>query len=310
MPKIIGVFSVFFIVLIFTACEVVDAPHERVGTALSEDTVLDVTRFRTNVITGEYGEAPTIHFTESVRDLETLIEKQQERYDIREPFEEALTKYDETYFENHVLLVAVFEEGSGSIGHSVSDVTIDDEGMLRVYVNRHIPEIGTADMAGWHILVPVERGEVPYQDAKLYVDHKEHDSVHIFRTDLFAFYDDVESVHAFDNLEDFRSYIDEVKNFYQLHIEGTFFDHIRRYDEAFFDLHSLVVITLEEPSGSIRHVVKDYSVDDEVLTVSIERRIPEVGTDDMANWHVLIELPNDQFDYKDVEIEITSHHID
>lgn len=70
-----------------------------------------------------------------------------------------------------------------------------------------------------------------------------------------------------------------------------FEDAIQKYDDKWFETHRLILAVLEEGSGSIRHKVVNVSrVADDSVTVEITRYIPEYGTDDMAEWHVLIEM--------------------
>jgi len=69
-----------------------------------------------------------------------------------------------------------------------------------------------------------------------------------------------------------------------------FADAIVGYDEAFFEKNALVLVLLEEGSGSNRHKVQGITEEGEIL---IECIIPEVGTCDMAYWHIILELPKD-----------------
>lgn len=69
-----------------------------------------------------------------------------------------------------------------------------------------------------------------------------------------------------------------------------FLDACDMYDDAYFAQHYLILILLEESSGSIRHRVTHLS-DQDGVTVTIERQIPEDGTCDMAEWHILIGMP-------------------
>ncbi|MDR2515108.1 MAG: hypothetical protein LBD02_07895 [Christensenellaceae bacterium] len=90
-------------------------------------------------------------------------------------------------------------------------------------------------------------------------------------------------------------YFDENSAFYDLAPRETvyadtsigFDDAMERYDEAFFAKSYLVLAVLEEGSGSIRHRVKAVAESGEI---TIERLLPEFGTDDMAQWHLIIEL--------------------
>lgn len=71
-----------------------------------------------------------------------------------------------------------------------------------------------------------------------------------------------------------------------------FLDACDKYDETYFEKRNLLLIVLTEPSGSIRHRIADVrrkrgSSD---WIVSIETIEPEVGTDDMAAWHLFLEV--------------------
>ena len=69
-----------------------------------------------------------------------------------------------------------------------------------------------------------------------------------------------------------------------------------KYTEEWFNGgHVLLMVLMIEPSGSIRHEVTCLTRD----TVTVNRLVPESGTDDMAEWHILIEA--------DVEWEISEN---
>lgn len=77
-----------------------------------------------------------------------------------------------------------------------------------------------------------------------------------------------------------------------------FADAVKEYDDAFFAGHDLLFVVLEEGSGSIAHRVtgvKALPAGDGKYTLAPEilRLIPEEGTDDMAEWHIIIEIGKD-----------------
>lgn len=73
-----------------------------------------------------------------------------------------------------------------------------------------------------------------------------------------------------------------------------FLDACDQYDEAFFEKNYLIFVLLEEGSGSIRHEVRGVQqTADKKISISIDRKVPEVGTDDMAEWHIILELSRD-----------------
>ena len=71
-------------------------------------------------------------------------------------FVDAISGYDEEYFKIHDIYLAVLEEGSGSIRHSVAGV-LDG---TSVSISSHSPEVCTEDMAEWHIIIEVGKGTV------------------------------------------------------------------------------------------------------------------------------------------------------
>ena len=76
-----------------------------------------------------------------------------------------------------------------------------------------------------------------------------------------------------------------------------FTDAIKEYDDSFFEKNDLIFILLEEGSGSIRHEVTGLNVtainEGEYryeICPEIVRYLPEVMTDDMAEWHIIVEI--------------------
>lgn len=75
-----------------------------------------------------------------------------------------------------------------------------------------------------------------------------------------------------------------------------FLDACDKYDDSYFERQNLVLIVLEEGSGSIRHEIKDvrnrWDENGASLgwNITINRIVPEVVTDDMAQWHLFLEV--------------------
>jgi len=80
-------------------------------------------------------------------------------------------------------------------------------------------------------------------------------------------------------------------NFYETSQSKGFYDLVTQYDAVYFADNSLVMIMLEEGSGSISHRVKSITNKNGETTIEIERNVPAECTDDMAEWHVVVELP-------------------
>ncbi len=58
------------------------------------------------------------------------------------------------------LIKPILEEGSGSIRHEVKSVVKNPDGSFAVEIERDVPEVGTDDMAEWHIIVEPECGKI------------------------------------------------------------------------------------------------------------------------------------------------------
>lgn len=61
------------------------------------------------------------------------------------------------------------------------------------------------------------------------------------------------------------------------------------YDDAYFETAALLAVPLEEPSSSITPSVAEVSAVESGYEVIIRRETPDVVTDDMSSWLILIE---------------------
>ena len=69
----------------------------------------------------------------------------------------ACEKYNADYFKEQILIIVLLEEGSGSVRHEVEKVGADN-GHAVIQIKSIAPEVGTCDMAWWHILIEPEAG--------------------------------------------------------------------------------------------------------------------------------------------------------
>ena len=111
----------------------------------------------------------------SAGELEAYILENQSLYSFGETFTEAAAAYDEAWFAGHQLILAVVEAGSGSVRYTVTDVTAEKDGTVTVQVAVQSPEVGTADMAEWHLLIELE-GRPLAADAEIAVQLNAEDA--------------------------------------------------------------------------------------------------------------------------------------
>ncbi len=175
-----------------------------------------------------------------------------------------------------------------------------------VLIHDGIAESYPARTGGYHVL-RISKGDGTYKPEDevigvvTLVDETKNDigfEVQYIRTD--GYHEDVEypSVKIIRSIEELNNYYDGNKEKYDLERKDKvysdtsigFLDACDKYDEAYFENQILIMVLLEEGSGSNRHKVKSLSiVDDNKWVIDIETLVPEVGTCDMAEWHILIE---------------------
>lgn len=84
----------------------------------------------------------------------------------------------------------------------------------------------------------------------------------------------------------------------------SFIDAIEKYDETFFEDNALLLVLMQEGSGSNRHRVKDIQKEDDMVTVEVDRLLPEPFTCDMAMWHIIVEQPKDDLEGQSIKVNV------
>ena len=137
-----------------------------------------------------HGPFPAVAVIHSTDELTAYYEANKEQFYLerrKDPasdstigFLDACDKYDAKFFENNALVFVVLEEGSGSTRHNISTVKVDANGIMYINILSLDPEVGTCDMAYWHIMTEVPKNSVPdtadevvvyYNDVKIYDGH-------------------------------------------------------------------------------------------------------------------------------------------
>lgn len=106
---------------------------------------------------------PKVVFIKSVSELNTYKAATAPEYNFdsgfgsSKSFNDATAKYDERFFKDKALVMVVTREGSGSVFYDGVSVNVS-EGIIAV--DRFFPEVGTADMASWHIIIELDRNDL------------------------------------------------------------------------------------------------------------------------------------------------------
>lgn len=105
---------------------------------------------------------PKVVFIKSADELKTYRNQKSSDYYFdsgsgsTESFNEATAEYDDDFFKDKAIVMVVTRESSGSNYYDGVNVN-GKEGVIAVY--RFCPEVGTADMASWHIIIELDRND-------------------------------------------------------------------------------------------------------------------------------------------------------
>ena len=97
---------------------------------------------------------PAVKIIRSANEMSRYLKKETHMSDA---LVNACQKYDADYFKEQILIIVLLEEGSGSVRHEVEKVGADNTHAV-IQIKSIAPEVGTCDMAWWHILIEPEAG--------------------------------------------------------------------------------------------------------------------------------------------------------
>ena len=114
-------------------------------------------------------------YYEAYKDTDNLERRENVYSDSTIGFLDACDKYDEAYFERQNLVLIVLQEGSGSIRHEITDVRRhrSENGASDgwdITIDVKAPEVGTCDMAQWHLFLEVQMGDVIKPTDKVWIN--------------------------------------------------------------------------------------------------------------------------------------------
>lgn len=127
-------------------------------------------------------EYPVVKIIRSVDELNSYYNENKDKYSLerrKDPasdstigFLDACDKYTAEYLKKQILVMVLLEEGSGSNRHNVDNVKHGSDGKLYVNIRSIVPEVGTCDMAEWHILIEPETNVdiASESDVVVYID--------------------------------------------------------------------------------------------------------------------------------------------
>ena len=101
----------------------------------------------------------------------------------------------------------------------------------------------------------------------------------------------------FDSAEKLKSFYVDMEGTYQFGSgKDSAKEKILSYDKDYFEENALIIIHIRSGSGSVRYTVTDVDISGETCNITVNAKMPEVGTADMADWFVIIEQPKTEIE--------------
>ena len=128
-------------------------------------------------------------------------------------------------------------------------------------------------------------------------------SVQYVRTNGYVEGKTYPQVMMIDNRPKLEEYVSSNNDIYPEY-KADLVDAIEKYDIEWFKSNKLLMVILEEPSGSIQHTVTKLT--DSYVVIN---NIPG-DTDDMAEWHIFIEVDKNYYfiDTEDFEVKFVGYN--
>ena len=225
----------------------------------------------------------------------------------------------EEFFAKYSLHIIITEGRSGSIRYSLEETYLPIGKVHRAWeLVAEVPLALTMDIVHWCIVIPVGKAEAQMPVVLSMRDIYEIDPGYVvepddvipditirdpflwFESDSYArngcLYGRLGSNG--DGSYPYTKAVNTLAEWESLYLgcsagsvsNGGFTEGLAALDEAFFAEQSLLILYVEEGSGSYRHRVDQVIAEDGTVTVTLTTLQPEIGTCDMAYWAILIPM--------------------
>lgn len=120
------------------------------------------------------------------------------------------------------------------------------------------------------------------------------------RTDQIASKGWVETSNLFKSFSQLEEFLQQIKNDNEDYVLQLF----AKFDEEFFESNNLALIGIIETSGSNRHKIKSLEIFADTIMINISRHVQQIGTCDMAYWHLFLSISKTFFNGNNLLVTI------
>lgn len=107
----------------------------------------------------------------------------------------------------------------------------------------------------------------------------------------------------FDSHDAFETYRETA---YEGFENEPFLEHLDQFNAVYFEDHTLIILYVVENSGSNQHRITGLEKDGNTLVVNALRKVPSIGTTDMAYWIMTLAGEKEVLEGDTVSLEFES----
>ena len=179
--------------------------------------------------------------------------------------------------------------------------TAADVGFERLYLSRDkMPALDFTPEFGQSVAVEIYSSSITEMDPKV-VEAKINKITLIEKPDIPVQYirggnlEEGQKLVVIQSMEQLEQYYEDNDGSLGYTYDGrkSVKEAMDKYDDEFFKNNLLVFAVLVEGSGSFRHIVTQIDFNPSSNVINIKRITAGQGTDDMAVWHIIIEIKRD-----------------
>lgn len=217
--------------------------------------------------------------------------------DVDELFLDYLEKFrNKNYYSynNSLLLINVFQPTSDN-EVILKNIKIDNNNLV-VDIDTYY---GTDDKTKiWPFVVEINKNLSEIKDVIIklnYVDEKEvlYLNSYVYNYDhyLFDYLNKTIIIESLQELKDYINICDELqKDYGPNYLDNTYLDHLRKYDNKYFNDKKLVLVNYNSGSGSYEYLYKDFELNGNQLQINLKSNNPYIGTSDIRPWNYIFEV--------------------
>lgn len=223
----------------------------------------------------------------------------------------AVYNYDESYFNDNVVVLVEYADESYSIESSLSDITVYD-GKYVFYIEQYYPNIQHEGMKQWNMIIPLTGKQWLHKDLSLNITEVEEKGEDVkAKTMWVATHLEVTQSPYFivyPSYSAYSKYMDVIKQHRKVTNGDYFFAN--KYNEEYFKENVVLMVVVDGSEDPYDATVVSKVTDDGQIILDIERNHKERASNNASTWHIFVPLEGKGWKTDNVVINYTDVYPD